>query len=223
MAVTLAFDVYGTLIDTQGLVAMLRAIVGDRAPDFSRAWRERQLEYTFRRALMQNYVPFAVCTAQALDHTCDRFKAPLTAEQRAAVLEAYRTLPAFDDAADGLARLRAAGFRLYAFSNGTAEAVRTLLDAAGIAELFLGIVSTDDLRSYKPNPAVYSHFLRAAGAAGAETWLVSSNPFDIIGALSSGWRAAWVRRSPDAPFDPWGIQPTVTVPGLRDLAAAIAG
>ncbi|MEE3625845.1 haloacid dehalogenase type II [Nitrospirillum sp. BR 11752] len=223
MTVTLAFDVYGTLIDTQGLVTMLRGMVGDKAAEFSRTWRERQLEYTFRRALMQNYVPFSACTAQALDHTCALYKTPLGPDQRTALLDAYRTLPAFSDVADGLALLRAAGFRLYAFSNGTAEAVRTLLDAAGVADLFLDIVSTDDLRSFKPNPAVYSHFLRMAGATGAETWLVSSNPFDVIGALSAGWRAAWVKRSPDALFDPWGIPPTATVPDLRHLAAAIAG
>ncbi|MDG3440730.1 haloacid dehalogenase type II [Nitrospirillum amazonense] len=222
MAVTLAFDVYGTLIDTHGLVAMLKGMVGDRAAEFSRTWRERQLEYAFRRALMQNYVPFSVCTAQALDHTCTLYKTPLRPDQRTALLDAYRTLPAFPDVADGLARLRAAGFRLYAFSNGTKAAVRTLLDAAGIADLFLGVISTDDVRSFKPDPAVYSHFLGAAGATDAETWLVSSNPFDVIGALSAGWRAAWVRRSSEALFDPWGLAPTVTVTDLRDLAAAIA-
>ncbi|EGY02548.1 haloacid dehalogenase, type II [Nitrospirillum viridazoti Y2] len=222
MKVTLAFDVYGTLIDTHGLVAVLREMVGDRAADFSRTWRERQLEYAFRRALMQNYVPFSVCTAQALDHTCALYKTPFSPEQRMVLLDAYRTLPAFADVADGLARLRAAGFRLYAFSNGAADAVRTLLDAAGISGLFQGVVSTDDLRSFKPSPAVYSHFLRAAGATHAEAWLVSSNPFDVIGALSAGWRAAWVQRSPEALFDPWGISPTVTVADLRDLAAAIA-
>ncbi|TWB41679.1 haloacid dehalogenase type II [Nitrospirillum pindoramense] len=223
MAVTLAFDVYGTLIDTQGLVATLRDMVGDKAAEFSRAWRERQLEYTFRRALMQNYAPLSICTAQALDHTSARYQTPLSPDQRTTLLEGYRTLPAFGDVADGLAQLRAAGFRLYAFSNGTAEAVRTLLDTTGVTDLFLDIVSTDDLRSFKPNPAVYSHFLRTAGATGAETWLVSSNPFDVIGALSAGWRAAWVKRSPEALFDPWGIPPTVTVPDLRHLAAAIAG
>ncbi|MEA1675415.1 haloacid dehalogenase type II [Nitrospirillum sp. BR 11163] len=222
MAATLAFDVYGTLIDTHGLVAMLRDMVGERAADFSRTWRERQLEYAFRRALMQNYVPFSVCTAQALDHTCAFYGTPLSMAWRAALLDAYRTLPAFGDAADGLAQLRAAGFKLYAFSNGTADAVRTLLDAAGVGGLFLDIVSTDDLRSFKPSPAVYSHFLRAAGATGAETWLVSSNPFDVIGALSAGWRAAWVKRSPEALFDPWGVSPTATVADLRELAAAIA-
>ena len=40
MAVTLGFDVYGTLIDTHGLVPVLRDLVGDRAEAFSQAWRD---------------------------------------------------------------------------------------------------------------------------------------------------------------------------------------
>ena len=56
---------------------------------------------------------------------------------------------------------------------------------------------------------------------GASAWLVSSNPFDVIGAMSAGMRAAWVRRSPQAVFDPWGIAPSVTVAELTTLAAAI--
>ena len=50
---TLAFDVYGTLIDTQGVTVILEQFLGDRAFEFSRTWREKQLEYSFRRGLMQ--------------------------------------------------------------------------------------------------------------------------------------------------------------------------
>ena len=36
MAITLAFDVYGTLIDTHGITVELERYVGERARDFSR-------------------------------------------------------------------------------------------------------------------------------------------------------------------------------------------
>jgi 2-haloacid dehalogenase len=83
------------------------------------------------------------------------------------------------------------------------------------------VVSVDEIKSYKPNPGIYSHFLRRAGALRANAWLISSNSFDVIGALSSGMRAAWVKRSPDALFDPWGIEPTLTVNSLLNLAEQI--
>lgn len=40
MSLTLAFDVYGTLIDTQGVVSQLEAWIGDRAVAFSVLARE---------------------------------------------------------------------------------------------------------------------------------------------------------------------------------------
>lgn len=222
MTPTLAFDVYGTLIDTQGVVHALARHVGDQAPAFGRAWRERQLEYAFRRGLMKQYVTFGDCTRQALDATCAQFQLPLGPAEKEALLEVYASLPAFPDAAEGLAQAQQLGFRLFAFSNGTAGTVDALLRRAGLRAYFLDVVSVDDVRSFKPDPAVYAHFLRRAGVAGAEAWLISGNPFDVLGALSAGLRAAWVRRSAETPFDPWGVEPTLTVGSLRDLAARIA-
>lgn len=221
MTITLAFDVYGTLIDTHGVIAALEPHVGPRAGDFSRAWRDKQLEYSFRRGLMQQYETFAVCTGQALDHTCALFGLRLDPEDRQRLLDGYRTLPAFRDAREGLTRAQQAGFRLFAFSNGARDAVEALLTQAGLRQHFIDVVSVDEVRSFKPDPAVYAHFLRRAGARGSDTWLISGNPFDVLGALAAGLRSAWVRRMPEAPFDPWGFAPTLIVGGLSDLVLRI--
>ena len=63
MKTTLAFDVYGTLIDTRGVLETLEKWLdtGD-ALSVSKLWREKQLEYSFRRGLMRDYVDFSVCT-----------------------------------------------------------------------------------------------------------------------------------------------------------------
>lgn len=217
MTVTLAFDVYGTLIDTHGVDSKLNELVGDKAKAFSQTWREKQLEYSFRRGLMQNYENFAVCTRHALEYTCTYYKVTLTQEDKDRLLDCYRTLPAHKDVKDGLARLKAANFRLYAFSNGRADTVEELLTAAGIRDYFIGIVSADDLKSFKPNPAVYEYFLKTSGGAASNSWLISSNPFDVIGAISAGMHAAWVQRSKESIFDPWGIEPTITVGSLGEL------
>ncbi len=222
MQITLAFDVYGTLIDTNGVVAALQKLINDDALKFSQTWREKQLEYSFRRALMQNYKSFAVCTSQALDFTCAFYKVSLTDVQKEELLEIYRVLPAFSDVKEGLTLLKTAGFRLYAFSNGKADALEMLLDNAGIRDLFLGVVSVDDIRTFKPSTGTYCHFLRQAGATGCSAWLISSNPFDVIGAISAGMKSAWLRRSPEAVFDPWGIDPTITIKDLLELGGKIS-
>ena len=222
MATTLAFDVYGTLINTHGVLAALEELVGDNAKSFSNTWRDKQLEYSFRKGLMQNYETFAVCTSQALDYTCTYYGANLSNEQKKELMGIYRILPACDDVKEGLTRLKDVGFRLYAFSNGAADALEVLLNNAGIRDLFLDVVSVDDIKSFKPNPAVYSHFLRKSKSTGGNAWLISSNPFDVIGAISAGMKSAWVQRSPDAVFDPWGIEPTITVKSLLELDEKIA-
>ena len=222
MPLTLAFDVYGTLIDTHSLTKELKTLVSNKAQAFSNTWRDKQLEYSFRRGLMQNYQPFSVCTRDALEYACEFYKARLTEEQKNSLLQGYRTLPAFDDVTASLHQLADTDYRLFAFSNGTAEAVQGLLDHAGIADLFEGVVSVDEVKSFKPNLAVYHHFLRRTNSRADATWLVSSNPFDVIGGVSVGMCAAWLQRSGDAVFDPWGIAPTVVIKSLSELGETLS-
>jgi 2-haloacid dehalogenase len=199
----------------------LRDFLGEEARSFSNAWRDKQLEYSFRRGLMQQYEDFSVCTAQALDYTCASFGLALTPEQKRDLLQAYTVLPAFTDVKPALAQVQRAGYKRVAFSNGTAKAVELLLASAGLSQYFDAIVSVEEIETFKPAPAVYRHLLKRCDAVAANTWLVSSNPFDVIGAVAAGLKAAWVRRSADAVFDPWGIEPTGVVDGLGDLQGLI--
>ena len=219
--ITLAFDVYGTLIDTNGVVDLLETMVGEKAKSFSQTWRDKQLEYSFRRAAMINYVSFAECTSHALDYTCAYYKEPLTQDQKNSLLAIYKVLPAFDEVKLALTTLQKEGYRLFAFSNGQSSAVENLLENAGIKDLFLGIVSVDDIKTFKPSPGAYAHFLRSADVQGEETWLISSNSFDVTGSISAGMKSAWVQRSTDAIFDPWEIKPTIIVNSLLEFTAKI--
>lgn len=216
MAITLGFDVYGTLIDTAGVTVALRPLAGDRAATFAQLWREKQLEYSFRRALMRKYADFSTCIAQAFDYTARVHGLTVVDEERGRLLALYRSLPAFDDVIPGLASLQGLPLRLLAFSNGRRDDVEALLQYAGIRDRFESVVSLLDIRTFKPDPAAYAHFRDAAG--GGECWLVSSNPFDVIGAVAAGLKAVWVRRSAAAVFDPWDYEPTAIVSGLGEIA-----
>ncbi|WP_108124219.1 haloacid dehalogenase type II [Saccharospirillum mangrovi] len=221
MTLTLAFDIYGTLIDTRGVETTLTGMVGSDAAAVSRTWRDKQLEYAFRRGLMGRYQPFSECTRQALDFALAFHQHSLQADQRQQLLDCYQHLPAFTDALPALHSLQAEGYQLWAFSNGQATAVDTLLVNAGLRDCFAGIVSVDDVHSFKPDPKVYAHFLARTNAEAATTWLVSSNPFDVIGARSAGWQAAWIQRSAAVVFDPWELAPSQTLSALTELAAAL--
>ena len=216
----LAFDVYGTLVDTAGVVDRLTAVVGDRAQAFSDAWRQHQLGYSWRRALMRDYVDFGTCTAQALDHTAASFGTTLSDDDRGDLLATYRRLPAFPDVAPALDRLASADRRVVAFTNGPAAAADELLAGAGVRDHLAAVVSADEIRSFKPDPAVYHHLLERVATLADRVVVVSSNSFDVLGAKHAGLQAAWVRRSDTAVLDPWGVEPDLTVTDLGGLVSA---
>lgn len=222
MTIALAFDIYGTLIDPHGVVSELEQYVGDRAGEFSRVWREKQLEYTWRRGLMQRYADFGICTSQALDYADKLMRTELDWTAKKTLMQAYRVLPAYADVGDSLESLKQAGHRLFPFSNGTADMVTAVLQHAAIDKLFDRVISVDELRTFKPDPAVYRHVSEVAGVELADCWLVSSNAFDVIGAISAGMKAAWVQRSDAVVFDPWDIEPTLLIRSLDELPAKIS-
>lgn len=215
---TLAFDVYGTLIDTGGI----RTALGDALNDadlgerLSRRWRDKQLEYSFRKALMEHYQPFTTCTRQALRFTLAEAGRSLDRDLEDTLMDAYRHLPAFNDAKALLERLEDLPVRAFAFTNGEASVATDLLSNADLLSYLEGIVSVEVIRTFKPSPRVYRHFLDATDARPGQTWLISGNPFDILGAKAAGWHTAWVRRG-DALFDPWEQEPDATVSTLSEM------
>ena len=221
MGLTLGFDIYGTLIDPHGVVVQLSEVLGDRANDFSQVWRQKQLEYTFRRGLMRRYENFAVCTRDALDYTDMLLQTRLDDATKQSLLQAYRVLPAYEDVKQSLQVVSDKGYRLFALSNGLADAVQQLLEHAQIDHFFEGVVSVDSIQTYKPNPDVYHHFVETTNSELEQCWLVSSNAFDVIGAVSVGMKAAWLKRFDDMVFDPSEFQPSVTIRSLTDLATEI--
>lgn len=224
MSKTLAFDVYGTLLDVHGVTLLLEGMIGHAdAMAFSKTWRTKQLEYLFRRGLMGQYQNFEVCSRQALDYACQAFAKDLSDDSRKQLMMKYRQLPAFADVPAGLAELKKEKMRLYAFSNGTYEGVRDALVYASLAQFFHDIISVDPIERYKPDPKVYEYFVNQTHAEPAETWLVSSNPFDILGAQATGWKGVWVRRADTAVFDPWKVEPTAIIDSFSQLKQAITG
>jgi len=221
MKQTLAFDVYGTLIDTAGAYHTLEKYVGNQARTFMELWRTKQLEYSFRRAAMHRYVDFSICTKQALDYCSLFLKIPLTEEQHLALLEAYTDLPSFEDAGPCLNTLKDHGYAMYAFSNGSTDAVTRLLKKAQILLLFDGVVSVSKTQMFKPNPKVYAHFNATTESEKAASWLISGNSFDVMGAAAYGMQTVFVQRNSNTVYDPWDIPPNITINSLSDLPEAL--
>lgn len=214
MIKAVAFDIYGTLIDTQGVLGQLTQLIGEKAVDVAKTWRQKQLEYSFRRGLMRDYCDFSVCTRQALIFACREQLIELDSADIQVLMDAYSELDAFADVSDALEEMVSSGLHLYAFSNGSKQAVERLLQHANVRALFTEVISVEAVRSFKPAPEVYDHLIDVCALPSAEVCLVSSNPFDVLGAMHSGLKCAWVNRDAAAQFDPWGIEPHIMLNGL---------
>jgi 2-haloacid dehalogenase len=217
MTATIAFDVYGTLIDTNGVKEKLIEMIGDQVTEFINTWRSKQLEYSFRRGLMKCYKDFSICTKNALDYTCIKTDVNLSQEKKDILINSYNELPSFPDVEAGLSRLSTSNFRLFAFSNGREANVRAVLNHADILNLFEDVISVDEVKSFKPDPIVYQYFISKTNSNILDTWLVSGNPFDVQGAISAGMQAIWIKRHPEEIFDPWEIEPTKIIYTMLEL------
>ncbi|MBN0988023.1 haloacid dehalogenase type II [Amphritea pacifica] len=215
---TFAFDVYGTLVDPLEMGRHLQMMVGDKASDLARIWREKQVEYAFRRGLMGRYEPFNVCTLQALEYALGITGLSLTTEQQQFLMAQYQQLATYSDVIPAIESLRAQGHYCVAFSNGPADKVRALLNNVNVLELLDDVVSVDEIKRYKPDPAVYLHLLNRTASRAGDAWLISSNAWDVMGAKHAGLNAAWIQRDPAAVFDFWDISPDKTVNSLQNLA-----
>ncbi len=216
----LAFDVYGTLIDTTGVARSLPPSVGD--PDaVARAWRRHQLEITWLVSLMGRYESFDVVTGYALDAALAEAGLELSATERGEAIAGYAALPPYPETADSLERLAGSGLRLVVLSNGTAETLEAMLTRAGIRDPFAEVISANEVGTFKPSPTVYRHAVTRLGLPAQDVWLVSGNPFDCAGAKNAGLGVAKVERGPSFSYG-FAEPADVVVGSLGELAAFFA-
>lgn len=144
-------------------------------------------------------------------------------------MQAYDSLSAFPDVAPTLTALASLPHLTpLVFSNGTdamvSNSVTKSADLAPHAHIFKELVTVEQPRRYKPAPVVYAHLAQKMGKSKGEMghmWLVSGNPFDVVGARAVGMKAAWVDRAGGGWVDRLGLEPTVVLKSLEDLPDAI--
>jgi len=141
-----------------------------------------------------------------------------TEEEVDSFIESWKELTPFEDAAEGLRRLKG-HYRLAILSNGEEWFLRHLAKNQ-IRFEFDDIISVQTIGVFKPHPAVYRTCAKILGNEPSELMMVSSNSFDVMGARASGFKAAWVRRH-ELPYEETEYEPTLTVRDFHELAALL--
>ena len=216
------FDAYGTLFDVHSVAVVAGELAPGLGDALSRAWRAKQLEYTWLSSLMQSgrrpRRNFDDLTARALDHATAALGIKLARDAKRRLCAAYLALAPYPDARGALAAL--VPRPRWILSNGTSKSLGTLVQASGLAPLLDGVWSVDDVDVYKPSPRVYAMAEQRLGLPARRIAFISSNCWDAIGAQSYGFTTFWINRS-GAPVDRHGTPPRHILRSLAELPALV--
>jgi 2-haloacid dehalogenase len=211
------FDAYGTLFDVHAAIARHREACGPDADRLSELWRTKQLEYSWTLTLAGRYADFWTLTGRALDYALARFPSvPVSIRQH--LLDAYFELDAFADCTPCLAALKGKGARTAILSNGSPRMLNAAVAGAKLEPLLDAILSVDAIGLYKPRREVYAMAVEALDVDAGDVTFVSSNRWDVMGAVEFGFAGVWVNRA-NLPDEYPDALPHKIIGGLAALPA----
>lgn len=220
IAQAIVFDLYGTLYDVHSVVQQCDASYPGRGTEISTLWRQKQLEYTWLRSLMGQYVPFEYVTYDALVYACKHLKLDLDLEISVALTNAYLSLSPYADVADTLRRLKDMALPMAILSNGSVLSIDRVVKNSGLGGYFSHLLSVESVAAFKPDPRVYTLACQALGLSPRQIFFVSSNAWDASGARHFGFNVCWVNRHENT-FDELSTVPSHVVSGLDEVPEII--
>ena len=206
---TCVFDAYGTLFD---VAAAARQAASE--PDFAHIepiwpalaehWRQKQLQYTWLRAVARAHEDFWRVTQQGLDWALEKTGQAGDDALRERLLALYWELQSYPEVPAMLQSLKSAG-------------MQTAVTSAGIGSLLDDVLSVEAVGVFKPDARVYDLVGARFGSTKEEVLFVSSNGWDAGCATGYGFETVWVNRTGD-PVDrlPW--IPAHMMPDLSGIA-----
>lgn len=198
--------------------------------------------YNYWPINIEKYKSFSEITLNSIHHAILDLSIDLPKNISAfndAILKAYDALTIFPDASEALELLpsKSDAVTSYIFSNGTPSMLKNSIhesdDLKPFANIFAAIISVEKTGVFKPAPEVYHHLVKSVGKNWeskeevGSVWLVSGNPFDVVGAKSVGMKAAWVDREGKGWKDRLmgedeEFKPDLIVKGVKDAVEGIA-
>lgn len=220
------FDAYGTLFDV-GAAARIAAgeegrdALAAKWPEVAEYWRQKQLQYTWLRAVTDNHTDFWSVTKDGLDWALERTGLGEDLELRERLLALYWELQVYKEVPMMLAQLKAAGLQTAILSNGAPDMLDGAVSSAGIETYLDAVLSVEDVGVFKPDAKVYQMVLDRFECTAEEVLFVSSNGWDAAGASGFGFQTVWANRAGE-PMDRLFAEPREVVSDLTTIPA-IAG
>ena len=187
------FNAYGAVLDTYLPFEEYRDQLGENALVIYKLWRAKRLQYSSQLSLMDQYTSYEKIRKLALDFACDVYGID-DDNIKNNIFDAHAKLTTYSDVKDVLQTLKNEGIVTSVLSNGSPKKLTAALKHAEVDHLFNGIYSTEQIKAYKPSPAVYEFVEEQLALPRSKICFVSSNSWDIAGAVSYGFYTVWINR-----------------------------
>jgi len=215
----LAFDAFA-IFDPRSVVVLADSLYPGAG--LSDEWRTRQFEYTWLRVAAHRYADFWQVTEDALVFATNRLKLTMSGRNRAMLMNEYLRLKPWPDVIPSLESMKRAGLRLGCLSNFTRNMLAANVDGAGLQGLFEQVLSSDQRKTYKPDPRAYQLGLDAFKVKREEVLFVAFAGWDAAGAKSFGYPTFWVNRQ-GLPAEEMGVRADGAGETLADLVKFLTG
>lgn len=216
-----AFDAF-PIFDPRPIQALAESLLPGNGAELMNAWRARQFEYQWQRALAGQYVDFLQATRDSLVFAAKQLQLDISAARLEQLMASWSDLKVWPDAVGAVRALRASGLRLIFLSNMTAAMLEGGLRAAGLRDQFEAIISSDRIRTYKPDARAYRLGVDALGLSKDQILFVAFAGWDVAGAKWFGYPTFWVNRQ-GSPREELGVAADGEGQDLAALAGFISG
>jgi len=213
------FDAF-PIFDARPVLAIAEKLFPGKGAELGNLWRTKQFEYQWLRALSGNYANFWQTTEDSLVFACAALKLELKTDARMQLMQAYLVLKAWPDVSVALSALKQAGVRLAFLSNMTKQMLDANIKSAGLDGMFEQVLSSDSIRSYKPDARVYQIGLDALQLKREEILFAAFAGWDAAGAKTFGYPTFWVNRL-QAPSEELGVVPDRVGKDLSELVSFV--
>lgn len=214
----LCFDMYCTTHNTHSVKDTLREKVDlpDKLLDqFMRTWRDSKIDFSRKVTLMdedesedrENYVTWWTLMERAFDYATEYYELDISEAEREEVIDAYNHLEPYEPSWESFERMQDAGYDLYILSNGNYDMLRRLAENTGQMEHLDGLISGEDVRVFKPHPAIYKNALNSLECDLDEIMMTASHAWDCAAGANVGMKTAFINRR-HMPIEPLGLENT---------------
>ena len=195
------FDFMGTCLDWHsGTIKVLpQAIPESERSKLALEWRQDYFDSNAAR-LAANQPPedFDLTIFRTLDVLLDKYseyKSMFDRHTKRQCIDAWHSMPPWPEVHTAIEQLKAAGYEVFVFANGTTRLQLDLCKSSGLK--FNMLFSSQLLGVYKPAPESYRKALELVNVEPEETVMVAAHAYDTRGGKEAGMKTVYIHRWTD--------------------------